>query len=73
MPDATASVLLLGATGQVGHALRRPLAPLGRVHTPGRAAVDLTSLKSVREAVRQLGPDLIRNAAASTYVDGAAA
>ncbi len=71
MPDATASVLLLGATGQVGHALRRTLAPLGRVHTPGRAAVDLTDLKSVREAVRELGPDLIVNAAAYTDVDGA--
>ncbi len=71
MPDATASVLLLGATGQVGHALRRTLAPLGRVHTPGRAAVDLTDLKSVRAAVRELGPDLVVNAAAYTDVDGA--
>ncbi|WP_118840632.1 dTDP-4-dehydrorhamnose reductase [Salinibacter ruber] len=71
MPDATASILLLGATGQVGHALRRTLAPLGRVHTPGRAAVDLTDLTSVRAAVRELGPDLIVNAAAYTDVDGA--
>ncbi len=71
MPDATASVLLLGATGQVGHVLERTLAPLGRVHTPGRAAVDLMDLKSVREAVRELGPDLIVNAAACTDVDGA--
>ena len=71
MPDATASILLLGATGQVGHALRRTLAPLGTVHAPGRAAVNLTDLKSVREAVRELGPDLIVNAAAYTDVDGA--
>jgi dTDP-4-dehydrorhamnose reductase len=71
MPDATASILLLGATGQVGHALRRTLAPLGAVHAPGRAAVDLTDLKSVRAAVRELGPDLIVNAAAYTDVDGA--
>ncbi|ABC43891.1 dTDP-4-dehydrorhamnose reductase [Salinibacter ruber] len=71
MPDATASILLLGATGQVGHALRRTLAPLGRVHTPGRAAVDLTDLTSVRAAVRELGPDLVVNAAAYTDVDGA--
>ncbi|MCS3638153.1 dTDP-4-dehydrorhamnose reductase [Salinibacter ruber] len=71
MPDATASVLLLGATGQVGHALRRTLAPLGRVHAPGRAAVDLTDLTSVRAAVRELGPDLVVNAAAYTDVDGA--
>ncbi|WP_118840757.1 dTDP-4-dehydrorhamnose reductase [Salinibacter ruber] len=71
MPDATASVLLLGATGQVGHALRRTLAPLGAAYAPGRAAVDLTDLKSVREAVRELGPDLVVNAAAYTDVDGA--
>ncbi len=71
MPDATASILLLGATGQVGHALRRTLAPLGAVHAPGRAAVDLTDLTSVRAAVRELGPDLIVNAAAYTDVDGA--
>ncbi len=71
MPDATASVLLLGATGQVGHALRRTLAPLGAAYAPGRAAVDLTDLTSVREAVRELGPDLIVNAAAYTDVDGA--
>ncbi len=71
MPDATAPILLLGATGQVGHALRRTLAPLGTVYTPGRAAVDLTDLKSVREAVRELGPALVVNAAAYTDVDGA--
>ncbi|MCS4157946.1 dTDP-4-dehydrorhamnose reductase [Salinibacter ruber] len=71
MPDATASILLLGATGQVGHALRRTLAPLGAVHAPGRAAVDLADLTSVRAAVRELGPDLVVNAAAYTDVDGA--
>ena len=71
MPDATASILLLGATGQVGHALRRTLAPLGALHTPDRAAVDLTDPTSVREAVREQEPDLIVNAAAYTDVDGA--
>ena len=71
MPDAPASILLLGATGQVGHALRRPLAALGTVHTPGRAAVDLTDLTSVREAAGEHEPDLIVNAAAYTDVDGA--
>ncbi|WP_251951581.1 dTDP-4-dehydrorhamnose reductase [Salinibacter ruber] len=71
MPDATASVLLLGATGQVGYALRRTLAPLGAAYAPGRAAVDLTDLKSVRGAVRELRPDLVVNAAAYTDVDGA--
>jgi len=71
MPDATASILLLGATGQVGHALRRTLAPLGRVHTPDRAAVDLTDPASMREAVHEHEPDLVVNAAAYTDVDGA--
>ncbi|MCS3668741.1 dTDP-4-dehydrorhamnose reductase [Salinibacter ruber] len=71
MPDATASILLLGATGQVGHALRRTLAPLGAAYAPDRAAVDLTDPPSVREAVREHEPELVVNAAAYTDVDGA--
>ncbi|WP_263784977.1 dTDP-4-dehydrorhamnose reductase [Salinibacter grassmerensis] len=71
MPDATASILLLGATGQVGHELRCTLAPLGAVHTPGRAAVDLRVPDAIRRAVDEIGPDLIVNAAAYTDVDGA--
>jgi dTDP-4-dehydrorhamnose reductase len=55
----------------VGHELRRTLAPIGRVHTPGRAAVDLTAPDTIRRAVGEIGPDLVVNAAAYTDVDGA--
>ncbi|MEF8817965.1 MAG: dTDP-4-dehydrorhamnose reductase [Salinibacter sp.] len=73
MPDDTATILLLGATGQVGHELTRTLAPLGTVHTPDRATVDLTAPASLRRAVADLEPGLIVNAAAYTDVDGAEA
>ncbi|WP_103019503.1 dTDP-4-dehydrorhamnose reductase [Salinibacter altiplanensis] len=73
MPDGTVPILLLGATGQVGHALRRPLASLGTVHAPGRATVDLTAPASIRRVVADLEPRLIVNAAAYTDVDGAEA
>ena len=71
MSDATATILLLGATGQVGHELARTLAPLGTVQAPGRAEVDLGAPDTLRRAVRQAAPDLIVNAAAYTDVDGA--
>jgi dTDP-4-dehydrorhamnose reductase len=71
MSDATPSILLLGATGQVGHELKRTLAPLGTVRAPDRDDVDLTAPDSLRRAVADVGPDLVVNAAAYTDVDGA--
>jgi len=71
MADAIPSILLLGATGQVGHELRRTLAPLGTVHTPDRTAADLTAPASLRRAVSDAEPALVVNAAAYTDVDGA--
>jgi dTDP-4-dehydrorhamnose reductase len=71
MSDPSPSILLLGATGQVGHALTRTLAPLGTVRAPGRDDVDLTAPDSLRRAVAEVGPALIVNAAAYTDVDGA--
>ena len=71
MSDATPTLLLLGATGQVGHELRRTLAPLGSVRVPGRDEVDLADAESLRQAVDEDAPDLIVNAAAYTDVDGA--
>jgi dTDP-4-dehydrorhamnose reductase len=64
-------MLLLGGTGQVGHHLRRTLAPLGTVHAPGRETVDLADPDALRAAVRERAPDLIVNAAAHTDVDRA--
>ncbi len=65
------TVLLLGATGQVGHELRRTLAPLGALHTPGRDAADLSAPRTLHRTVRAVAPDVIVNAAAYTDVDGA--
>ena len=71
MSDATPSILLLGATGQVGHELTRTLAPLGTVRAPGRDEVDLAAPETLRRAVAQVDPALVVNAAAYTGVDGA--
>ena len=71
MSDATPTILLLGATGQVGHELRRTLAPLGTVQAPGRDEVDLAAADTLRRAVVETEPVLIVNAAAYTDVDGA--
>jgi dTDP-4-dehydrorhamnose reductase len=64
-------VLLTGATGQVGHELRRSLQGLGDIAAPGRAELDLSRPEQVREVVRTLRPGLIVNAAAYTAVDRA--
>ena len=71
MSDATPSILLLGATGQVGCELTRTLAPLGTVRAPGRDEVDLAAPETLRRAVRAGEPDVVVNAAAYTDVDGA--
>ena len=65
------TVLLLGATGQVGHELRRTLAPLGTLHTPDRDTADLAAPRTLHRTVREVAPDVIVNAAAYTDVDGA--
>lgn len=70
-------ILLLGATGQVGHELRRTLAPLGEVTAAalfGTGAVrhlDMTDADSIRALVQEVRPSLIVNAAAYTLVDQA--
>jgi dTDP-4-dehydrorhamnose reductase len=71
MSDPTPTILLLGATGQVGHELRRTLASLGTVRAPGRDEVELAAADTLRRAVVETEPALIVNAAAYTDVDGA--
>ena len=68
-------ILLLGKNGQVGQALERALAPLAG---PGELVAldrsnggDLAQLDQLAEAVRQLRPQVIVNAAAYTAVDKA--
>jgi dTDP-4-dehydrorhamnose reductase len=65
------TILLTGATGQVGWELQRTLASLGRVVTPGRDVFDLAQPQTLAAAIRRLRPDLIVNPAAYTAVDRA--
>ncbi len=68
-------ILLFGKNGQVGWELQRSLAPLGELVALDRHSQefcgDLTNLDGIREAVRQVRPDVIVNAAAYTAVDKA--
>jgi dTDP-4-dehydrorhamnose reductase len=74
-------LLLLGANGQVGHALRAALAPLGELVAATRdgqlddgsacLAADLADTGSLAQALKAAGADVVVNAAAYTAVDRA--
>ena len=64
-------ILVTGASGQVGEALNRTLAPLGEVIAPARTELDVADADSVRRAMRELRPRWVVNAAAYTAVDKA--
>jgi dTDP-4-dehydrorhamnose reductase len=74
-------ILLLGANGQVGHELRRSLAPMGTVVATTRSGelpdgvrcevADFDDPNSLAELVNRSAPDLVVNAAAYTAVDRA--
>ena len=64
-------ILLTGASGQVGRALREPLQSLGTVLAPDRTAFDLSRPDHLSPALDLLSPDLIINPAAYTAVDRA--
>ncbi|UZE19650.1 dTDP-4-dehydrorhamnose reductase [Pseudomonas sp. B21-054] len=69
-------ILLLGKNGQVGWELQRSLAPLGELIALDRHPVDglngdLSDLDALRATIRQVGADIIVNAAAYTAVDKA--
>ncbi len=74
-------LLLLGANGQVGHALRRELAPLGEVVCTTRSGAlpdggscevaDFDRPDMLPGLVERLSPDVVVNAAAYTAVDRA--
>ena len=76
-------ILWLGANGQVGHALRTALPPLGEVIATTRdgaslddmatLACDLSIAGSAAAIVERVAPDLVVNAAAFTAVDQAEA
>lgn len=64
-------IVLLGASGQIGGALQRSLAPLGQVVALDRAEADFTAPEQTVAAVARQQPDVIVNAAAYTAVDRA--
>lgn len=74
-------ILLLGADGQVGHELRRALAPLGTVvastltgRLPDGSAcepADFSRPETLHELIERVAPDRVINAAAYTAVDRA--
>ncbi|MCK9489617.1 MAG: dTDP-4-dehydrorhamnose reductase [Xanthomonadales bacterium] len=76
-----AGILLLGGNGQVGFELLRHLAPLAPVHAATRSgrlpagapclSVDLAQPGSAADAIAQVQPSVIVNAAAYTAVDRA--
>jgi dTDP-4-dehydrorhamnose reductase len=63
-------ILITGGRGQLGRALTAVYAAAGAVAAPGREALDVTNLASVRATVVEFAPDLIVHAAAATDVDG---
>jgi dTDP-4-dehydrorhamnose reductase len=72
MSSAGNSILLFGAAGQVGNALRQRPAPPGfRLIGLTRAEVDITDRAAVLHAVERHRPAVIVNAAAYTAVDKA--
>jgi dTDP-4-dehydrorhamnose reductase len=70
---AVKTLLLTGASGQVGGELLRSLAPLGRMIAPPRAEFDLAQPGTLAAQIRAIKPDLIVNPAAYTAVDRAKA
>lgn len=74
-------ILLLGANGQVGHELRRSLAPLGEVVATTRTGIlrsagtcaiaDLGQPGTLPALIERVAPRLVVNAAAYTSVDKA--
>ena len=65
------TILLIGATGQLGWELKRSLSPLGKLIALDRKSMDLCQPDKIREVIRHISPNLIVNAAAYTAVDKA--
>lgn len=64
-------ILLTGRNGQAGWELERALPALGEVVATDRLTLDLADEAAIRRAVREIGPEVIVNAAAYTAVDRA--
>jgi dTDP-4-dehydrorhamnose reductase len=67
---ASKRILILGANGQVGQALRAALVPSDwELGAYGRAECDILDHRAVQNALQSFKPDIIINAAAMTAVD----
>ena len=64
-------ILLAGGSGQLAQELQQVLLSSGEVITVDRTRVDLSQPESIRQAMAQIQPDLVVNAAAYTAVDKA--
>ena len=64
-------ILLTGINGQVGQELQQTLIPLGEIIGVNRQQLDLTKPKQIQEAIANIQPKIIINAAAYTAVDKA--
>jgi dTDP-4-dehydrorhamnose reductase len=72
MAEATPlRIVLLGAQGQLGHALAQALPVMGSVVACARAQADLSQASALQALLDQHQPQLIVNAAAYTAVDKA--
>ncbi|NTU77441.1 MAG: NAD(P)-dependent oxidoreductase, partial [Alphaproteobacteria bacterium] len=70
--SAAPRLMLLGACGQVGQALRQTPLPFGwELGLYGHKDMDIARPAALREAVQRFRPDLIMNAAAFTKIDEA--
>lgn len=67
---ASKRIMLLGANGQVGQALRAEKLPADwQLNAYGHTECDITNHRQVQETIQALKPDLIINSAAMTNVD----
>ena len=65
------TVLVVGATGQLGIAAVRAFARDCHVVSPSRAHLDLTDHDAVMRVMRKLSPQVVINCAAYNHVDAA--
>ena len=64
-------ILLTGASGQVGGALRSLLTTHGTIIAPSSSEFDLSKPETLADRLKEFRPDLIVNSAAYTAVDRA--
>lgn len=64
-------ILLAGGSGQLAQELQQVLLSSGEVIAVDRTRIDLSQPESIRQAMAQIQPDLVVNAAAYTAVDKA--